>query len=894
MVKQLFSNLFKQNTQAKPQQRADTGALNELSALVDEAQIVDFLNRHNQLDATSIELAISKVQSLEHLQQLAQHKQENVRLQAKQQLIQNLNAPAQLNEISQQQTLILLACYSLDAHVAEQAMQQINDEDAYFTLASTQLDAKVRLLAAQYITQPDNLQRLQKQFLNKDKALHQYCKQQLGNIKQQQEMQAQQTAQIAHSLEQMQRCLSIGYEPELKGKLSVLCTHWKAFTQQTPEQQQTFVQLKQELEQILQQHVQAQEQQAYAQAQQQQKQQQQQTIEQALSALSQRLETTLSAEDEQRFADLKQQIQDLDDNPLAQVSAQCQQIEQQISAQHKLQQQQTNIQQILQQGDKGTLFEISRELKKISEVQRAINWQANSLPESLKALNKQQASLQQQQQTLMQKQPELVRQYQDKLQELEGLIAQGKSKDVRYSHKQLQHLEQNLSSQNRLLFKAQAQQLKARVKDMQHWQNFALIPKKQALIEQMQKLCDEPFAVEVQAEKVKQLQKKWKDLGNTSDEKKLWEQFHRLSEQAFAPCKAQQKQQALQRADNLALRQQLTQQLMDYEAQMDWSQADWKMVQKTLEQAHKTFKQYSPVEHKEQAKSYASFKKAQAAIYAHLQKEYDKNLALKQQIVDKAYELAAAEDKVQAGEQAKALQQQWQKIGVCLYGPERALWNQFHAQCDIIFANIKQQIQHNKEQTKQSIEAFKQQLKQLQKTLTAPINQAQTSALEAIKQALLEADLPSGAQKQLLKQQAELVTQQQQLHNAYMQQLEQQKWHNLLALIKAFDAQQDINADAELPQGFDIQALQQAQQQAQENTAEAHKLCIHLEIIKHIDSPKDDQALRMQLQVERLAKGIGQSSKQQQEEQQILIEQWLKIKKSPEMAHRFYNVLAQK
>ena len=111
---------------------------------------------------------------------------------------------------------------------------------------------------------------------------------------------------------------------------------------------------------------------------------------------------------------------------------------------------------------------------------------------------------------------------------------------------------------------AKVEQLDEALSKLLDWKNFAVEPKQQELIDQMQVLTESQDNPEALASKIRRLQDQWKSLSKDSQDQQLWETFHKLAEQAYSPCKVYYDQKSEIRRSNIEKRRTLVSQLNDY------------------------------------------------------------------------------------------------------------------------------------------------------------------------------------------------------------------------------------------------------------------------------------------------------------------------------------------
>src|SRR5690606_23138924 len=196
------------------------------------------------------------------------------------------------------------------------------------------------------------------------------------------------------------------------------------------------------------------------------------------------------------------------------------------------------------------------------------------------------------------------------------------------------------------------------------WHEFAVTPKKHALIAQMQSLTDSHLAAADLAEKIHELQDEWKSLsrGVQQDDEALWDAFQQASQLAFAPCKEYFDAQAQAREENLQARRNMIPQLESYLAAYDWTNAVWSDVEKTLKVARHEWQSYWPVPRKAAEALQTGFDALIDELYEEIKEHQRDNKVAKQQLIEQAQTCAPAAELSQAIEQAKRLEAQWKNI----------------------------------------------------------------------------------------------------------------------------------------------------------------------------------------------------------------------------------------
>lgn len=429
---------------------------------------------------------------------------------------------------------------------------------------------------------------------------------------------------------------------------------------------------------------------------------------------------------------------------------------------------------------------------------------------------------------------------------------------------------------------------------LRDWLSYATTPKKEELIKKMKTLVEKPLAPEDQAAKVQQLQQEWKSLskGGQNEHQELWEEFHKLSQTAFEPCKVYFQQQAEVRAQNLTQRQTMITSLQQYLEGYHWSSPVWKDVVTLLMTAKEEWRSYSPVERNANKPVQAKYEKVIGAIQAKVDEEYEQNRSAKAAIVEKAKGLSSLENAKQATEEAKALQKQWQKVGVCNRKQENELWAQFRAACDEVFAKRAQQSQEFKQQLNDHLETAQKIINEL-KQYVENFNGEEIKRLTAeFKQV---GPLPKQQAKAVEQEFEAMVSQinQQQKHQRI--QVKEIRWQNLKDLAIAIheleheammgenigdkaERLKDASTELDLPGQTDVifERLDNLgiTESDPEIDSQALDLCIAMELTADIASPEDDQSRRMEIQVDLLKRSFKQGAKTKHQQFDELRKQW--------------------
>lgn len=233
------------------------------------------------------------------------------------------------------------------------------------------------------------------------------------------------------------------------------------------------------------------------------------------------------------------------------------------------------------------------------------------------------------------------------------------------------------------------------------WYEFASVPKKTELCERIEALpAITAFAnaedTALRAEEIRSLRDRWNALcaADPDADPELRARFDRAAGLAFAPCAAWYEAQHRIQDENLAARTALCTELAAQLAALaitpPTDTAGWRALEQQERELRARWKTLEPVRWPEARASQDRFHALLAQLRALLTAERDGNAARKNELIERARALLVVEPLPAALSAAKALQDDWKKIGWTDQRVDRALWQQFRSVLDAVFARREQ------------------------------------------------------------------------------------------------------------------------------------------------------------------------------------------------------------
>lgn len=801
--------------------------------------------------------------------------------------------------------------------VSLEVVAQTSDEQALLQLASEGTTSQLRQAAAEKIQRRELLEQLAKSAKHKDKNVFKLVKSKLDVFKAEDTRQAEREKAAAQLCEKLEKHSFQEADSLFKARLALLQQEWQALDNTSPAVQQRY----QAALALCESKIQAQ---AAAIAEEEER--------AALDAQARELAASALA----GLQPLQQELiskQQLSEEDASQFELRLQELAQALrlagnralplqDINHRFEQGRQQLTQLLDQiKTSGTLTQLADHISAASNSDSAKKWRQQfqqQLHNAKQLLGELPDTAQQAKQKVDAWFSEINAQEQavnDSLRQVSELIRkglwaaeQGFVRKARGIHKELQEKLASLGNlpkglQNKL------EELDAQLLKLGDWHEFAVTPKKEALVEQMQALVNSSLAPDALASKIHDLQDSWKEVskGGQQADDNLWQQFQQASALAYAPCKEFFEAQAAARDSNLQKRRELIAQLQNYLNDYHWDTAIWKDVEQTLKVARQEWQAYWPVPRKAGNDLQKTFEGLMEQLFGKISAENERNKQAKLAIIEEAKQLLHSDDLRAATDGAKTLQARWKTIGKSWHREDQQLWQAFREHCDALFARRNEAFEAAKQERQGQVAQARDLLAQLQAfaELTPQALEADKAAIntriDALKNEFTQLQLPRDAAKQLNEQLHAALNAISERRQSARAHAEQQRWQHVfsaadavrhyeqLQLSAADDTQLNnakqtaealLASEQRWPNGTQQVLQQRFAKAASLTTADASSaadnlrlLCIRAEIANGQASPDSDKALRMNYQVQQLQQSFGQRDNQNDS----LVLEWLAV-----------------
>jgi hypothetical protein len=435
--------------------------------------------------------------------------------------------------------------------------------------------------------------------------------------------------------------------------------------------------------------------------------------------------------------------------------------------------------------------------------------------------------------------------------------------------------------------------LATRLRDLQHWRRWGADQHREGLCDEMERLVTAELPLEALSERLHSLRTDWKGLDRAGPRasQELRDRFHQAAEAVHERCRPFLEARRAEHEANRAARESVCAQIEDFLAKVDWERVDWKRVLRAERETRHAWAAIGPVDPRHHRLLEGRFRQALRQLDRRLDGERKRNQVLKQTLIGKVQSLIDEPDLDTAIERAKALQREWQTTVPGRHKDENRLWLDFRAACDAVFerrAALHQAHASELQETlalRESIcdealalaagetdperlaRAFKALEQRWEDALSLPIPRQSGPRLKERwreAQETVRAQLRAGEDRKrhesldLLARQADLCEQLElgllgEREPALTPEQAEAIWTRLPTQAD-MSLQQDIGARFALAiaAARDPQQVQSLRQRYEANAGRLNQICLQLEILAGVETPREHAKERLEFQVARL------------------------------------------
>ncbi|PSJ22872.1 DUF349 domain-containing protein [Halomonas sp. ND22Bw] len=476
----------------------------------------------------------------------------------------------------------------------------------------------------------------------------------------------------------------------------------------------------------------------------------------------------------------------------------------------------------------------------------------------------------------------------DDLDRLERLLDNGAFKGANRLHQSLRQQIDHLPEARRGEPAARLKRLGARLAELRDWRGFVAGPKRTQLCEAIQALAEEEELDDAELDRRhRRLVKEWRDLGDAAANRDQSTAFRAASDHIHERLREWRTHQDRQRQANLTARQTLCDQL-EHLLDQPAAAADPDALREIRDRARQQWRRLSPVPRSEAEAIGRRFGRIRHALQALIEKRAGEIAEAKRGLIEEARALRDGDQPAKRrAEQAKALQRRWRELGRAPKGEEQTLWREFRHLCDEIFAQRDADRSDQAQRHRDRLDTMQALIDRID--AWQPARSDDTASLdEAVQEAAALEPLPAGRRSEGMRRRWSGIVRARRERLARLALAEVvERWRRARPLLEAHleaDAAaqndgecRDVPAPAELPDTLkDAHDARNAARRdpppATEVEERLARLRVHLALLAGDTSHRQDDPLRLAIQVERLNENLGHTPSRAEELRGVLIE----------------------
>jgi hypothetical protein len=233
-------------------------------------------------------------------------------------------------------------------------------------------------------------------------------------------------------------------------------------------------------------------------------------------------------------------------------------------------------------------------------------------------------------------------------------------------------------------------QIAPRLQELRDWKRWGVEQTRTSMCVQAEGLVGSEEPPEQLARRIRTFRNEWQELDRASGttSKALWERFDRACTAAYAPCAAYFAAQRETRAANLQRKETLIGQLEALDRDTDWATADWRSAERAVRAVEREWRTIGPVD-RSIAKSLAE---RHEAARRQLEQRFDPRregeVTRRKALIAELSALAQSDQLSGAAARVRDAQAQWAPAVSAPRKVEQALWTEFRAACDAVYARL--------------------------------------------------------------------------------------------------------------------------------------------------------------------------------------------------------------
>ena len=414
------------------------------------------------------------------------------------------------------------------------------------------------------------------------------------------------------------------------------------------------------------------------------------------------------------------------------------------------------------------------------------------------------------------------------LEEAENLFSTGKIKNAQKILKSVIKISRDMNKiPNKLKHKINFAIGQSRYYD--DMSSFAANPKREQLINDVKKLISKPNEKpRKQAHNINSIQTKWQllDLTSKPASRDQWNKFKELTNKAWVPCKEYFDEIKEIKVQNAKKREMIIDEINNYTNECSNKWPSTKELILFLKNTYEKWQKYAPVLDKDINNLQKSYYEAKRPINEHIKKDEIKVIKLKESLISQVTEINSDNNDLNI-KKFNDIKNHWKKIGSAGRKNDKKLWDKFNEAGDKFFKVKK--------------DAVKNEINLL-KDLHNKFNNGDIDINN------IEKELTQFVKLNKLKEYKNLINDISTKKSKVIADSKNQKIQNYISILKNLENNKNIS---DFPKSIE-NAIKNCKNNAKSNYDELLRICIRLEMMAGLDSPKKDLETKKLIQLDML------------------------------------------
>ena len=250
-----------------------------------------------------------------------------------------------------------------------------------------------------------------------------------------------------------------------------------------------------------------------------------------------------------------------------------------------------------------------------------------------------------------------------------------------------------LSSQRRQKVIQDLEQIRPKMRELTDWRHWGTTQAREKVMDEIKHIHDHEKDLEKVAQRIQEARNEWREWDKSGEggDHKLYKEFDKICTDAYKPCAKHFENQKRLRKEATEARSRCCLKLEEAYEATEWREPDWKAIQTLIRKEQQFWRKHRQADFKQRKTLQSRFDSIIGKFNDHLDRERNRNLKNREQLIEKIEQLQQDTDVRSAMNQLNALKSQWNVTVNSGRKKEQAVWARFTKACDAIYDQRRQE-----------------------------------------------------------------------------------------------------------------------------------------------------------------------------------------------------------